>query len=142
MDSAHEFDLYQLRVEEYRFQVQLNWQRTQYLLGLNALILAFGTGLHDTRFSILVYVAGFGLAVAAAWWDRIQHRYYRVARDQMLATAEHLVIPDGGVGGTDTAQHRPGRRVKVRDLVQTLFVLFAILDAAGVVLHLVHVPVP
>ncbi len=38
-------DLYKVAVEEYRFQVDLNWKRTQYFLALNVAILGVGTGL-------------------------------------------------------------------------------------------------
>ena len=38
-------DLYKVAVEEYRFQVQLNWDRTKYLLGFNTAIIGVGTGL-------------------------------------------------------------------------------------------------
>src|ERR1700730_15508311 len=39
------FDLYKLSVEEYRFQVQLNWDRAKYLLGFNTAVIEAGTGL-------------------------------------------------------------------------------------------------
>lgn len=35
-------DLYKVAVEEYRFQVDLNWKRTQYFLALNVAILGCG----------------------------------------------------------------------------------------------------
>jgi hypothetical protein len=38
-------DLYKNVVDEYRFQVQFNWQRTQYLLAFNAAILAAAVAL-------------------------------------------------------------------------------------------------
>lgn len=39
------WQLYKLAIEEYRFQVNLNWQRSQYFLGLNAAIISVGAGL-------------------------------------------------------------------------------------------------
>lgn len=37
--------LYEIAVEEYRFQVRLNWNRAQYLLGFNTAVIAVGAGL-------------------------------------------------------------------------------------------------
>ena len=37
--------LYEIAVEEYRFQVQLNWNRAQYLLGFNTAVIAAGAAL-------------------------------------------------------------------------------------------------
>lgn len=39
------FDLYKIAIDEYRFEVDLNWQRTKYFCVLNAAIIAIATGL-------------------------------------------------------------------------------------------------
>ena len=41
--------LYTHAVEEYRFQVSLNWQRLQYFMGLNVAVLSVGAGLLRRR---------------------------------------------------------------------------------------------
>lgn len=129
-------DLYRIAVEEYRFQVNLNWQRVQYMLGLNALILVFAVGQHDSQYSILAYIAGAGTAVVSMLWQSVQHGYYRVARDKVLALGEELEVGDSVVGSTLTARGITGRHLRVRSLLTALLGLFAVLNIAGIVLQL------
>lgn len=42
-------DLYKIAVEEYRFQVTLNWDRAKYLLGFNTAVITVGTGFRWRR---------------------------------------------------------------------------------------------
>jgi hypothetical protein len=39
------FNLYKIAIEEYRFEVKLNWDRTAYYITLNSGLIAIATGL-------------------------------------------------------------------------------------------------
>src|SRR4051794_1292834 len=84
-DGIPPADLYRIAVEEYRFQAQHNWSRTQYLLAFDAGILVVAVGLGSQP--LLLGVIAFGLGLIAAVLTmlviRVQHGYYRAARDHM-----------------------------------------------------------
>lgn len=95
------FDLYRLSIEEYRFQVNLNWDRTKHFFTLNAAILAVGAGLVRVDASPLgVHLAGllflFG-AFAAGWGASAtvrSHKYYRRAVFKKTLLARELGLLD------------------------------------------------
>lgn len=77
-------DLYKIAIEEYRFQVKLNWDRTAYHLTLNSGLLAIAVGLLKLGSAPLVnlFVAGvfvIGLLASVIGIQTIHkgHRYYR-----------------------------------------------------------------
>lgn len=147
-DEAGEVDeetlwrLHSYAVDEYRFQVNLNWQRLQYFLGLNLAILGVGAGLlrlgtnqqqePDNTLPALVFVAGVCLSLAAVYLARTQQSYYRAARDRMTALAgllhvEHLAISTtAGARG----EKQPWWR-KVRTVNEAVLVALAVLNALG-----------
>ena len=71
-------------VDEYRFQVQFNWSRTQYLLALNVAILVAGTAVAAQGGASAGLVFGLGIPIAAltGMAVRTMHGYYRNARDR------------------------------------------------------------
>jgi hypothetical protein len=77
-------DLYKIALDEYRFQVRLNWDRTQYYLVLNVGILGAGVALLKLDLPIpirylvaLVFLGGVILALVGATAIRRTHNYYR-----------------------------------------------------------------
>jgi hypothetical protein len=77
-------DLYRIAVDEYRFQVKLNWDRTAYLITLNSGLIAVATGLLKVGSAAVldIFVAGVflvGAVVSAVSIKNILtgHRYYR-----------------------------------------------------------------
>lgn len=74
-------------LSEYRFQVDLNWKRTQYFFALNLAVLAAGTGLLSNSAQsgqaivITLFVVGVALAAFSIVAGRTQKGYYREARD-------------------------------------------------------------
>lgn len=63
-DRAEAMKLYELAIDEYRFQVQLNWDRSKYLLGFTVAIIGLGAGLlrvGDRASPFLVFVFAVGL---------------------------------------------------------------------------------
>ncbi len=132
-------DLYKLAVEEYRFQAQFNWSRTQYLLAFNAAILtaAAAVASRPGRSAALVFLLGVVAAVLSVTVVRTQHDYYRAARDRMRRLEEALgVAPDQR---TDTTSTLGGRRrtLSVNQVVYLLLVAMAIANAVGSLIVLV-----
>src|SRR5438067_7519630 len=83
--SSHLFDLYRIAIEEYRFQVRLNWDRTAYHLTLNSGLVAVAVGLLKVGSAPVVdlFVAGvflIGLLVSliGRLTIRTGHGYYRL----------------------------------------------------------------
>jgi len=79
-------DLYSIAVDEYRFTVRLNWNRTRYYLVLNAAILAAGAGLLRSQpslagFSLLagLFITGILTSLLGAQATKRGHEYYRRA---------------------------------------------------------------
>lgn len=77
-------DLYRIAVDEYRFQVKLNWDRTAYLITLNSGLIAVATGLLKVGSAAVIdlFVAGvflIGLFVSAMSMKNVVtgHGYYR-----------------------------------------------------------------
>lgn len=134
--------LYAHAIEEYRFQVTLNWQRLQYFLGLNLAILGVGSGLlrlgseddpdPNNLLPALVFLAGVGLSVAAWHLGRKQQAYYRNARDRMTTIAAELGVADLGVATTAGARGQPTAWwTKVRMVNQIVLLGLALLNAIG-----------
>ena len=77
-------DLYRIAVDEYRFQVKLNWDRTAYLITLNSGLVAVAIGLLKigSAAAIDLFVAGVfvvGVFVSLVSVKNVftGHRYYR-----------------------------------------------------------------
>ena len=138
MDRDEALDLYKIAVDEYRYQVTLNWQRTQYYLALNGALLAAGTGLLQAvqgRLNILVallFVSGVASCTLSILASLVQHAYYRAARDGKarleaeLKLGEFAIRTTVGMGG---AMRRFGT---VRGYNICLLVVLAGADIAGV----------
>jgi len=84
IDRSELLDLHRMFVDEYRFQVKLNSDRTQIYLVLNAAIITAATGLlksgdpATTRvFVAAIFLVGFFVARIAARATRRGHAYYR-----------------------------------------------------------------
>jgi hypothetical protein len=126
-------DAYRVAVEEYRFQAQFNWQRSQYLLGFNALILAAGVGLKAPagQLAMLVFGLGFAAAVLSAIAVWTQHGYYRVARAHLQRVEVTLSLPSDL--RLDTTSKLGGRKrlVSVNQIVYLLLAAMAVANAVG-----------
>jgi hypothetical protein len=89
-------EIYKIAIDEYRFEVTLNWQRTQHYLTLNLALVAAAVGLlkvGGTDFSFLVALLfGVGAFVATLARKAIKtgHTYYRRAAYKKTLI-EHLL---------------------------------------------------
>ncbi|WP_139980295.1 hypothetical protein [Nocardioides litoris] len=127
-------ELYKLAVEEYRFQVLHNWSRTQYLLAFNVAVAGLGV-LLSTRTSsgaIPVFALGALAAILTALVTRVQHDYYRAARDRVRRIEETIELPLGWKTDTTATMGGRKRRASVTQLVYLLLVAVAIVDLASI----------
>jgi hypothetical protein len=137
-DGVPPADIYKAAIEEYRWQAQFNWTRTQYTLVFNTAILAAATAVasHGGRSAVLVYGLGVVAAVVSALVVRTQHDYYRAARDRMKRVEEDLAIPpDHRTNTTSTLGHRR-RTASVTQLVYLLLGAMCVADVTGAVIVL------
>lgn len=139
--------LYEQAVEEYRFQVNLNWQRTQYFLGLDVAILGvatgllrLGTGAHPSDLLPgLVFVAGVLLSLCSVFLTWQQHDYYRHARDQVKRLRDELHVGDRGIVTTSGSRDEPRSRwLKVRAVIESVLLTIAGLNAVGAAYAFTH----
>ena len=129
-DGITPADLYRIAVEEYRFQAQYNWSRTQYLLAFNAgiLVVAVGLGSRAVPLDVLAFVLGFAASVLTVLVVRVQHGYYRAARDHMRRIEEDLSLDQRQ--RLDTTSALGGRR-RVASVNQVVYLLLGALAAAN-----------
>lgn len=126
-------DIYKIAVEEYRFQAQFNWSRTQYLLAFNAGILVAATAVasrpgHGAALVFLLGAVASGLSILAV---RRQHDYYRAARDHLRRVEDVLRLADDQrLDTTSTMEGRP-RRVSVNQVVYLILVSVVLFDFIG-----------
>jgi hypothetical protein len=144
LDNDTLWKLYSHAVDEYRFQVNLNWQRLQYFLGLNVAILGVGTALlrlgtreqpdPDNTLPALVFIAGVCLSAAAWYLARKQQGYYRSARDRMTNIAELLAVSAFAVATTAGArgEMQPWWS-KVRTVNEAVLIVLALLNGIGAI---------
>jgi hypothetical protein len=92
-------ELYKIAVEEYRFEVRLNWDRTRFFFGLTVAIVGAGAGLLRIGPSLLErgLVAGFflvGAVVAAVGLGAIGkgHEYYGRSVDHLKTLEKQLQL--------------------------------------------------
>lgn len=106
-------DLYRISVDEYRFQVNLNWNRTQYYIVLNLGILGLATGLFKVNggdeapvITYGLYFAGALCCVLALFAGQVQRAYYRQTKDHkarlesLLGLGALAIRTTPGMGGT------------------------------------------
>lgn len=77
------FELYKIAIDEYRFEVKLNWDRTVYYLTLNSGLIAIATGLLKISSTPIVgllvaaiFLIGLCCAIIGCWAIWMGHRYY------------------------------------------------------------------
>jgi hypothetical protein len=100
--SSQLIDLYKIAIEEYRYQVRLNWDRTAYYLTLNSGLVAIATGLLKLSSAPLVnlFVAAvflLGLVASLIGIKNLKtgHEYYRrtVIKETLLEDQLGLTKP-------------------------------------------------
>jgi hypothetical protein len=142
-ERAELLELYRLAVEEYRFQVNLNWQRTQYLLAFNVGVLGVSIALLSVRVHGATFLTGFVFLLGAVSSVlsmlalQTQHGYYRSAREKFKTLEQLLALqPELQIETTPGMEAVPGgkapaRRVRVQTVVLTLLAAVALVDLLG-----------
>ncbi len=127
-------ELYKAALEDYRFQVQLNWGRSQYLLVLNLTLVSVATGivqLGGGEISILVgfiYLTGVFFSIFSISALQSQRKFYRAARDQKQWFEDQLEL---GAAAITPAEHSTTKMSKVwtfKAFVNFMFVLLGVLN--------------
>ncbi len=84
LSTDHLIDLYKIAIDEYRFEVKLNWDRTVFYLTLNSGLIAIATGLlkvEGRSFLNLIVAGVFFIGLCVSWIGirrvRRGHDYYR-----------------------------------------------------------------
>ncbi|HEX8689800.1 MAG TPA: hypothetical protein VF729_06115 [Solirubrobacterales bacterium] len=135
-DKGELREQYHLAVEEYRFQVDLNWRRSEYFFVLNIGVLVAASTLltsEDLPKALVALVFGLGalLAVLSLLANNSQHGYYQAARqlkedlESELELGEHALRTTPGMG---SKVQRLGR---VRTFLGTMLVAIAFVDLTG-----------
>ena len=139
-DGVPPADLYKVAVEEYRFQAQYNWSRTQYLLAFNAGILAVAVGLagQQGRLAALTFGLGLVAAVLSMFVVTVQHGYYRAARDHLRRVEERLGVPRDEKLDTTARLGGRSRKISVNLVVYLLLAAVAVADALGIAITLLR----
>jgi hypothetical protein len=136
---AELLELYKIAMEEYRFQVNLNWSRTQYYLVLNVGILGVATGILQLARSgvgILVgaiYIAGIACAVLSLAASRVQLGYYRAARTHKADIEQQLELGPLSISTTPGMGSTLRRFGKVTMFNNFTLCVLALADAIGAV---------
>jgi Flp pilus assembly protein TadB len=104
-------DIYKTAVEQYRFQAQFNWSRTQFLLTFNAAVLVAATVVASTSgHGTLVFALGAVAALLTVAVLRSQHDYYRAARNHLRLIEDTLQLPQHvRLDATSATGHRRSR---------------------------------
>jgi hypothetical protein len=125
-------------VDEYRFQVDLNWRRSQayFVLCAGVLAASFATLPERSRvpdgMSVLAFVASLVVTVAATAASHTQNGYYRAARRTMAALEARLGLEEFGL--RTTPGMRSGRRRRfgrVTTLQNVVFAMLGLVSIAG-----------
>jgi hypothetical protein len=141
-DRGELLQLYQLALDEYRFQVTLNWQRTQYYLAFNALVFGAASGISnlDAAHGVLagsLFVFGAASAIMAILASRTQQRYYQQARDLVRRAAERLGLAKFAVQTTPGLGSTLDRFGKVTTYNYGLLSVLAAADIIGLITRIV-----
>lgn len=141
------WDQYRAAVDEYRFQVDLNWRRSQYYFVLNAAILVAGVGLvqSDADLPRLVeavpFMIGAFVALLAIAANLTQKDYYLAARDTKSTLERRLGLGDLAIRTTPGMGSRRIRRLgRVTTFQVVVLIALGVADVFGATASLAREP--
>lgn len=123
LSRAELFDVYRMALEQYRFEVQLNWERTKSYLVFSVAVLGVGTGLISladsgplTLLVVLVFGVGAGASLLGFRMIAIGRQYTRATMLKALLAADELGLTRPLRGVDDPlATHAIGTTSGLRD---------------------------
>ncbi len=101
-------DLYKIAIDEYRFEVKLNWDRTVFYLTLNSGLIAIATGLlkvEGRSFLNLIVAGVFFIGLCVSW---IGIRSVRRGHDYYRRTIVKKTLLEDRLGLTKPSEDYPG----------------------------------
>lgn len=137
-------ELYKLALEDYRFQVQPNWGRSQYFLVLNLTFIGIATGivqLGQGTISALVgfmYLAGFVFCVFSILALKAQRKFYRSARDQKQWFEDQLKLGAASITPVEHSDSKASKVMTFKTFVNFMFVLMGALNLFSAIFVLVQ----
>jgi hypothetical protein len=138
------YNLYEYALEEYRFQVNLNWNRTQYYLTLNVGIIGIATGIVQFakgrvgNLTAGIYLAGAVCCALSILASTTQQSYYRAARDHKAALEDQLALGDLAIRTTIGMGSLEKRLGKVTTMLSVVLSVLLLVNLAGVALVLAN----
>jgi hypothetical protein len=128
---------YDRAVTEYRFQVDLNWKRSEYFFVLNvAVLVAAVTLLASDRvprsLNAAVFGAGALLAAMSMLANHVEHGYYRSARDVKRRIEDELGLGDLAISTTSGMGSGVKRLGRVRTFLAVMLTALVVIDAFGI----------
>jgi len=131
-------DHYKFALDEYRFQVGLNWSRTQYYLVLNIGILGLATGLlrlENERMGAIVgfglYLSGIAATVFALIANSVQRNYYREIKRHKKRLEDLLELETLAIRTTPGMGSRIKRLARVDTFNRLMLAMVLALDLTG-----------
>jgi len=136
LDEARLWEHYGRVLDEYRFQVNLNWSRSQYYFVLNVALLAAGVGLVSTQrvalpVAMAVFLVGTASAVFAMLASTTQKSYYANTRDRKRELEEKLALGDLAIAPTPGMGSVRGRLARVTTFQTFILIAILLADLAG-----------
>jgi hypothetical protein len=138
-------ELYKIAVDEYRFQVNLNAQRSRDYFVLNSAIVASAVALLGQKVGPLagsVFIVGFWVALLTGLGTHTQHNYYRetVATKRLLEG--RLGIRDTVVRTTPSAGSRRWRFGSVTRFNYIIIIMLCAVNLLGALFSFSVLPLP
>jgi hypothetical protein len=130
---------YDRALDEYRFQVDLNWRRSEYFFVLNVGILIAAATVFSSKgvpraLVALLFLIGALLAVLSFLANDAQHTYYRAARALKQRLEERMDLDDLALTTTPGMGSSFSRLGRVRTFLKVMLVAIALVDIGGAAL--------
>jgi len=132
-------ELYKLALEDYRFQVQLNWGRSQYFLVLNLTVIGIATGIVQFaggKISPLLaglYLAGFAFCVFSIAALQAQRKYYFAARKQKERFEEELGLGEHSITPVERSDKKIRKVTTFKAFVNIMFGVLAVVNVLSAI---------
>lgn len=135
-DKTELQEQYRKAVEEYRFQVDLNWRRSEYFFVLNIGVLVAATTLlasQDVPRGVvaLVFCLGTLLAVLSILANNTQSGYYHAARDLKKELEAKLELDQFAIATTPGMGSPITRLGRVGTFLKIMLIAIACVDLVG-----------